>query len=208
MYYGVYSGRRIVNHKISTQAVRLVINTTVIYNETILNMLYMKLIELGCSEKDIKRFLRISSMASIHTAFTGRYTVNNKNNKIDLYKIIITLGKEFVLKIYNFSCIPITQQFRQNLILHLRHFLYIDPIYRYFTIDLELVFNSVDRLNMNYKYPALGQKYLAERLGVSAYIMLSNNVVFNNDIESSNKHEKYYVFDIFSIIIQPILNLK
>ena len=94
MYYGVYNGRRIVNHKISTQAVRLVTNTAVAYNATILNMLYMKLIELGCSEKDIERFLRISPMAWIHIAFTGRYTFNKKNNKIDLNEIIITLEKE------------------------------------------------------------------------------------------------------------------
>ena len=94
MYYGVYNGRRIVDHKISTQAVRLVTNTAVAYNATILNMLYMKLIELGCSEKDIERFLRISPMAWIHIAFTGRYTFNKKNNKIDLNEIIITLKKE------------------------------------------------------------------------------------------------------------------
>jgi TnpA family transposase len=94
MHYGVYNGRRIVNHKISTQAVRLVTNTAVAYNATILNMLYIKLIELGYSEKDIERFLRISPMAWIHIAFTGRYTFNNKNNKIDLNEIIITLEKE------------------------------------------------------------------------------------------------------------------
>jgi hypothetical protein len=33
-------------------------------------------------------------MAWIHIAFTGRYTFNNKNNKIDLNEIIITLEKE------------------------------------------------------------------------------------------------------------------
>ena len=32
MYYGVYNARRIVDHKISTQAVRLVTNTAVAYN--------------------------------------------------------------------------------------------------------------------------------------------------------------------------------
>lgn len=42
MYYGVYNGRRIVDHKISTQAVRLLTNTVVAYNATILNMLYMR----------------------------------------------------------------------------------------------------------------------------------------------------------------------
>ena len=61
-YYVVHSGIYIVNHKISTQAVRLITNTVVAYNATILSMLYMKLIELGCSEKDIKRFLRIFPM--------------------------------------------------------------------------------------------------------------------------------------------------
>ena len=76
------------------QVVRLVTNTVVAYNDIILNMLYMKLIELGCSEKDIERFLRISPMLWIHISFTWRYTFNNKNNKIDLYKIIITLEKE------------------------------------------------------------------------------------------------------------------
>ena len=33
-------------------------------------------------------------MTWIHIAFTGRYTFNNKNNKIDLNEIIITLEKE------------------------------------------------------------------------------------------------------------------
>ena len=42
MYYGVYSGRCIVNHKVSKQVVRLVTNTVVAYNATILNMLYIK----------------------------------------------------------------------------------------------------------------------------------------------------------------------
>jgi len=86
--------RLTVNHKISTQAVRLVTNTAVAYNATILNILYMKLIALGCSEKDIERFFRISPMVWIHIAFTGRYTFNNKNNKIDLNEIIATLEKE------------------------------------------------------------------------------------------------------------------
>ena len=64
------------------------------YNDTILNMLYIKLIELGYSEKDIERFLRISPMVWIHITFTGRYTFNKKNNKIDLYAMIITLEKK------------------------------------------------------------------------------------------------------------------
>ena len=33
-------------------------------------------------------------MAWIHIGFTWRDTVNSKNNKIDLYEIIVTLEKE------------------------------------------------------------------------------------------------------------------
>ena len=57
-------------------------------------MLYVKLIDSGCSEKESQRFLRISPMEWVHIAFTGRYTFNNKHIDIDLNKIITTLEKE------------------------------------------------------------------------------------------------------------------
>ena len=89
MYYGLYSGKLIVDYKIITQAVRLVIIIVITYNTTIFNILYIKLTDSGCSEKKIQRFLRISPIALVCIAFIEIYTFNNKH--INLNKIITTL---------------------------------------------------------------------------------------------------------------------
>lgn len=94
MYYGVYKGKRIVDHKISTQAVRLLTNLIIGYNAIILNNIYLQSVKSKQSPEDLKNLLKISPMSWIHIAFTGRYTFKNGNKKIDLSEIIDILLKE------------------------------------------------------------------------------------------------------------------
>ena len=94
MYYGVYKGKRIVDHKISTQAVRLLTNLIIGYNAIILNNIYLQSVKSKKSPEDLKNLLKISPMSWIHIAFTGRYTFKNGNKKIDLSEIIDILLKE------------------------------------------------------------------------------------------------------------------
>ena len=94
MYYGVFKGKRIVDHKVSTQAVRLVTNLIVAYNAIILNNLYLQSVKLGKKPEELENLLRISPMSWIHIAFTGRYTFKKVNKKIDLDEIIDVLSEE------------------------------------------------------------------------------------------------------------------
>jgi TnpA family transposase len=94
MYYGVYKGKRIVDHRISTQAVRLLSNLIIGYNAIILNNIYLQSIKSKQTTEDLNNLLRISPMSWIHIAFTGRYTFKNGTKKIDLSEIIDILSKE------------------------------------------------------------------------------------------------------------------
>lgn len=94
IYYGIYKGKKIVDHKVSTQAVRLVTNVVIIYNATILNELYLKMMALNYNEKDIETFLRISPSAWQHITLTGKYTFEGKEVKVNLNKIVNALEKE------------------------------------------------------------------------------------------------------------------
>ena len=98
IYYGIYKGKRIVDHKISTQAVRLVTNMIVAYNAIILNNLYAKSLKAGQKASDLEELLRISPMSWMHIAFTGRYTFKNGNKKIDLKEMIDILTKELKVR--------------------------------------------------------------------------------------------------------------
>ncbi len=94
MYYGIYKGKRIVDHRICTQAVRLVTNMIVACNAMILNNLYVNSQKTGQTPKDLEELLRVSPMSWIHIAFTGRYTFKDGNKKIDLKEMIVILRKE------------------------------------------------------------------------------------------------------------------
>ena len=94
MYYGVFKGKRIVDHRASTQAVRLVTNLIVAYNAIILNKLYLEAVKSGKSAEELEKLLRISPMSWIHIAFTGRYTFKKGNKKIDLNEIVGILSEE------------------------------------------------------------------------------------------------------------------
>lgn len=75
------------------------------------------------------------------------------------------------------------------------------PIYPYYSIDLELLFSSLDGQKFELETPNAkarnSKKYLREKPGVSAYTILANNIPFNSYIIGSNEHESYYVFDIW-----------
>jgi TnpA family transposase len=75
------------------------------------------------------------------------------------------------------------------------------PVYPYFSIDLELLFSSVDGQKYELETPNIkarnSKKYLRERPGVSAYTILANNIPFNSYVIGSNEHESHYVFDIW-----------
>lgn len=94
MYYGVFKGKRIVDHRVSSEAVRLVTNLIVAYNAIILNKLYLQAIELDKSSEILEKLVKISPMSWIHIAFTGRYNFKKGNKKIDLNEIISTLSEE------------------------------------------------------------------------------------------------------------------
>ena len=75
------------------------------------------------------------------------------------------------------------------------------PIYPYFSIDLELLFSSVDGQKYELETPNIkarnSKKYLREKPGVSAYTILANNIPFNSYVIGSNEHESHYIFDIW-----------
>ena len=81
MYKGVYKGRKISDHKITSQAVRFTSNTIVAYNAIILNRVYLDMLEKGEDEVVIKRFLRISPIAWSHINLTGKYIFNKKKGE-------------------------------------------------------------------------------------------------------------------------------
>jgi len=75
------------------------------------------------------------------------------------------------------------------------------PIYPHYSIDLELLFSSLDGQKYELETPNIkarnSKKYLREKPGVSAYTILANNIPFNSYIMGSNEYEGYYVFDIW-----------
>ncbi|NQY65063.1 MAG: Tn3 family transposase [Alteromonadaceae bacterium] len=103
MFNGIFKGKRISNHSVSTQAVRLISNSVIAYNAIILNTLYERMLTSNASEKEIEKFLKISPMAWIHISFTGRYTFKNGKFEIDLASIMKILEKE--LKSIGIKCV-------------------------------------------------------------------------------------------------------
>ena len=103
MFNGIFKGKRISNHSVSTQAVRLISNSVIAYNAIILNTLYERMLTSNASDKEIEKFLKISPMAWIHISFTGRYTFKNGKLQIDLASILKVLEKE--LKSIGINCV-------------------------------------------------------------------------------------------------------
>ena len=84
MYHSLFRGRKIVSNRISAHASRLVSNCIIAYNATILNDVYLKLVNDNLSNVMIEKFARISPIAWSHILFTGRYNFTKSDNKIDL----------------------------------------------------------------------------------------------------------------------------
>jgi TnpA family transposase len=84
IYRGVFKGRKIVNNRVSAHAVRLIANCIIAHNGIILNTIYEKMLEEGVSQDIIEEFLRISPIAWVHIAFTGKYSFKKSNGNIDI----------------------------------------------------------------------------------------------------------------------------
>ncbi len=84
IYSGIFKGKKIVDNRESAHAVRLVANCIIAYNSIILNTVYEKMLKEGTSEKIIQQFSRISPIAWVHIAFTGKYNFKKSTGLIDL----------------------------------------------------------------------------------------------------------------------------
>ncbi len=84
IYSGIFKGKKIVDNRESAHAVRLVANCIIAYNSIILNTVYEKMLKEGTSEKIIQQFARISPIAWVHIAFTGKYNFKKSTGLIDL----------------------------------------------------------------------------------------------------------------------------
>ena len=93
IYRGVFKGKKIVNNQVSAHAVRLVVNCIIAYNSIILNSIYEKMLREGVSQEIIDKFARISPIAWIHIAFTGKYNFKNSNGEIDMEAMANALEK-------------------------------------------------------------------------------------------------------------------
>ncbi|WP_341793717.1 MULTISPECIES: Tn3 family transposase [unclassified Rickettsia] len=75
------------------------------------------------------------------------------------------------------------------------------PIFPYYSLDLELLYSSVDGQKFELDTPNIkarySRKYLREGQGVSAYTILANHVPLQCELIGSHEHESYYAFDIW-----------
>lgn len=93
IYQGVFKGKKIINNRISAHAVRLVANCIIAYNSIILNAVYEKMVKEGVNQEIIDEFARISPIAWLHIAFTGKYNFRKSNGEIDIAAMVNALEK-------------------------------------------------------------------------------------------------------------------
>lgn len=93
VYHGVFKGKKIVNNRISAHAVRLVANCIIAYNSIILNIVYESMLKNAVSQHIIDEFSRISPIAWIHIAFTGKYNFKKSMGTIDVVALAHELEK-------------------------------------------------------------------------------------------------------------------
>lgn len=91
---GVFKGKRIIDNRVSADAVRLVSNCIIAYNSMMLNDLYKKMLKEKAKKYIIDEFLRYSPLSWGHLTFTGRYTFKNSKAKIELQNQIDSLEKK------------------------------------------------------------------------------------------------------------------
>lgn len=93
IYHGVFKGKKIINNRVSSHAVRLVANCIIAYNSIILNTIYEQMLAEGVSQEIIDKFARISPIAWAHIAFTGKYNFRKSNGDIDIKAMVSALEK-------------------------------------------------------------------------------------------------------------------
>lgn len=93
IYRGVFKGKKVVNNQVSAHAVRLVVNCIIAYNTIILNTVYQKMLTEGVSQAIIEEFARISPIAWVHIAFTGKYNFKKSDGDIDVEAMVSALEK-------------------------------------------------------------------------------------------------------------------
>jgi hypothetical protein len=93
IYRGVFKGKKIVNNQVSAHAVRLVANCIIAYNSIILNAIYEKMLQEGVSQEILGKFAKISPIAWIHIAFTGKYNFRKSNGEIDVGTMVSALER-------------------------------------------------------------------------------------------------------------------
>jgi TnpA family transposase len=74
------------------------------------------------------------------------------------------------------------------------------PIFPYYSIDMEVLYGSVDGQKFAAANPTLkarhSRKYFGKDRGVVAYTLLANHVALQTELLGANQHESYWVFDI------------
>ncbi len=74
------------------------------------------------------------------------------------------------------------------------------PIFPYYSIDMEVLYGSVDGQKFSASTPTLkarhSRKYFGKDRGVVAYTLLANHVALQTELLGANQHESYWVFDI------------
>lgn len=93
IYRGVFKGRKIVSNQVSAHAVRLVANSIIAYNTIILNTIYEKMLKEKVSQDILYEFARVSPIAWVHIAFTGKYNFKKNDGDIDVEAMVSALEK-------------------------------------------------------------------------------------------------------------------
>ena len=74
------------------------------------------------------------------------------------------------------------------------------PIFPYYSIDMDVLYGSVDGQKFAAASPTLkarhSRKYFGMDRGVVAYTLLANHVALQTQLLGANQHESYWVFDI------------
>ena len=74
------------------------------------------------------------------------------------------------------------------------------PIFPYYSIDMDVLYGSVDGQKFAAVSPTLkarhSRKYFGKDRGVVAYTLLANHVALQTQMLGANQHESYWVFDI------------
>lgn len=74
------------------------------------------------------------------------------------------------------------------------------PIFPYYSIDMDVLYGSVDGQKFAATNPTLkarhSRKYFGKDRGVVAYTLLANHVALQTELLGANQHESYWVFDI------------